>query len=255
MRAVDYAMREAWDYAHPLKESDVPKYIAKMIEREVSERHAWALAHRPVEVTIDLSRLHKIRNAAAEVREALLIDEERDEGIGANEAATDSTSSVESLSAEAMLDKSTAAADKADEPVCNDSPAADISQQPHLPETAQDIATCSTKAVSPLASAAATTPFGAVAKGLTPTVTGPASGNDTSRPLDANQTQYLTALLASDTAARAHALSAVSTSEDMMVDAINGALFDLLGDTAIEYGPDGPQIIEDYREDVEEILA
>ena len=47
----------------------------------------------------------------------------------------------------------------------------------------------------------------------------------------------------------------MSTSEDMMVDAINEALFDLLGDTAIEYGPDGPQIIEDYREDVEEILA
>lgn len=255
MRAVDYAMREAWDYAHPLKESDAPKYIAKMIEREVSERHAWALAHRPVEVTIDLSRLHKIRNAAAEVREALLIDEERDEGIGANETATDSMSPVESLPAEAMLDKSTAAADKADEPVCNDSPATDISQQPHLPETAQDIATCSTKAVSPLASAAATTPFGAVAKGLTPTVTGPASGNDTSRLLDANQIQYLTALLASDTAARTHVLSAVSTSEDIMVDTINEALFDLLGDTAIEYGPDGPQIIEDYREDVEEILA
>ena len=47
----------------------------------------------------------------------------------------------------------------------------------------------------------------------------------------------------------------MSTIEDMMVDTINEALFDLLGDTAIEYGPDGPQIIEDYREDVEEILA
>ena len=41
----------------------------------------------------------------------------------------------------------------------------------------------------------------------------------------------------------------------MMVDAINEALFDLLGDTAIEYGPDGPQIIAVYREDVVEILA
>ena len=189
------------------------------------------------------------------MREALLIDEERDEGIDANETATNSTSPVEPLPAEAMLDRSTAAADKAGEPVCSDSPAADISQQPHLPETAQDIAARSPKATPPLAGAAATTPFGAVAKGLTPTVTDSASGNDTSRPLDANQTQYLTALLASDTAARTHALSAVSTSEDMMVDAINEALFDLLGDTAIEYGPDGPQIIEDYRENVEEILA
>ena len=255
MRAVDCTMREAWDYAHPLKESDVPKYIAKMIEREVSERHAWALAHRPVEVNIDLSRLRQIRNAAAEVREALLIDEERDEGIDTNETATDSAPPVETLSVEVALGKSTAAADKTDEPVRNDSPAADISQQLHLPKTAQDIAVCSTKAASPLAGATAAIPFGVIAKSLTPTAHGPASGNDTLRPLDANQTQYLTALLASDAAARTQALSLVSASEDMMVDAINEALFDLLGDTAIEYGPDGPQIIEDYREDVEEILA
>ena len=255
MRAVDCTMREAWDYAHSLKESDVPKYIAKMIEREVSERHAWALAHRPVEVNIDLSRLRQIRNAAAEVREALLIDEERDEGIDTNETATDSAPPVETLPVEVALGKSTAAADKTDEPVRNDSPAADISQQLHLPKTAQDITVCSTKAASPLAGATAAIPFGVIAKSLTPTAHGPAPGNDTLRPLDANQTQYLAALLASDAAARTQALSLVSASEDLMVDAINEALFDLLGDTAIEYGPDGPQIIEDYREDVEEILA
>ena len=137
----------------------------------------------------------------------------------------------------------------------NDSPAADISQQLHLPKTAQNIAVCSAKAASPLAGATAATPFGVIAKSLTPTAHDPASGNDTLRPLDANQTQYLAALLASDATARTQALSLVSASEDMMVDAINEALFDLLGDTAIEYGPDGPQIIEDYREDVEEILA
>ena len=255
MRAVDCTMRETWDYAHSLKESDVPKYIAKMIEREVSERHAWALAHRPVEVNIDLSRLRQIRNAAAEVREALLIDEERDEGIDTNETATDSAPPVETLPVEVALGKSTAAADKTDEPVRNDSPAADISQQLHLPKTAQNIAVCSAKAASPLAGATAATPFGVIAKSLTPTAHDPASGNDTLRPLDANQTQYLAALLASDATARTQALSLVSASEDMMVDAINEALFDLLGDTAIEYGPDGPQIIEDYREDVEEILA
>ncbi|OXE37820.1 tellurite resistance TerB C-terminal domain-containing protein [Methylobacterium radiotolerans] len=36
---------------------------------------------------------------------------------------------------------------------------------------------------------------------------------------------------------------------------MNEALFDILGDTAIEFGADGPQIVEDYREDVEELLA
>ena len=222
MRAVDGAMREAWEYAHPLKESDVPKYIAKMIEREVAERHAWAQAHRPVEVNIDLSRLHHIRNAAAEVREALLIDEERDEGIGASDTA----------------------GNKADEPLDKDGPEASAPQQVGRPEAPQDIAACSQKAAAPGASIERAVPAAV-----------PASDNDASSPLDGNQTHYLKALLASDAAARTQALSAVSTSEDMMVDAINEALFDLLGDTAIEYGPDGPQIIEDYREDVEEILV
>ena len=40
----------------------------------------------------------------------------------------------------------------------------------------------------------------------------------------------------------------------MLVDAINEVLFDLVGDTLIEYGPDGPELIEDYREDVEGFL-
>lgn len=45
-----------------------------------------------------------------------------------------------------------------------------------------------------------------------------------------------------------------SVSEDLLVDAINEKLFDLLGDTALEYGEGGPQIIEDYREDIAEAL-
>ena len=40
----------------------------------------------------------------------------------------------------------------------------------------------------------------------------------------------------------------------MLVDAINEALFDLIGDTVIEYGPNGLELIEDYREDVEGFL-
>ena len=39
-------------------------------------------------------------------------------------------------------------------------------------------------------------------------------------------------------------------SEDMLVDGINEALFDLVGDTVIEFGAAGPHIIEDYKADV-----
>ncbi len=35
-----------------------------------------------------------------------------------------------------------------------------------------------------------------------------------------------------------------------MVDALNEKLYDELGDIAVEDGEDGPQVIEDYVEDV-----
>lgn len=69
--------------------------------------------------------------------------------------------------------------------------------------------------------------------------------------LPAAQVAYLQALIAQDTQARQTAANASGHSEDMLVDAINEACFDLIGDTVIEYGADGPELIEDYRDDVE----
>ena len=37
----------------------------------------------------------------------------------------------------------------------------------------------------------------------------------------------------------------------MLVDAINDAAFDLVGDTILEFAAGGVRLIEDYREDVE----
>lgn len=44
-------------------------------------------------------------------------------------------------------------------------------------------------------------------------------------------------------------------SEDMLVDAINEKLFDVVGDTVIEFGADGAQVIEDYEDEVREVLG
>ncbi len=41
---------------------------------------------------------------------------------------------------------------------------------------------------------------------------------------------------------------------DLLVDTINEKLFDLLGDSAIEFGDFGPQVIEDYREELEGVV-
>ena len=64
-------------------------------------------------------------------------------------------------------------------------------------------------------------------------------------PLSAEQSAYLVALL--DGGARIE----LSQSEDLVVDQINEALFGLVGDTVLEFGPQGVCIIEDYRPDLE----
>ena len=61
---------------------------------------------------------------------------------------------------------------------------------------------------------------------------------------------YLRALLEQNTAQAALAVERSGQSEDMLVDSINEALFDLVGDTVIEFSAAGPQIIEDYEADV-----
>ena len=61
---------------------------------------------------------------------------------------------------------------------------------------------------------------------------------------------YLRALLEQNAARAASAVAQSGKSEDMLVDSINEALFDLVGDTVIEFSAAGPQIIEDYEADV-----
>lgn len=190
LRAVDRVMRTTWSYPHPLKEEGTPKYVLKMIEKAAEERFAWAQAHKPVEVHIDLSSLRGIRDAAARSREALLTDEERED---------EATMGVEGATA----------TDSADE---LESKVAPVATPEPEPSRAAD------------------------------------------GPLSAPQLSYLQALLADDAATRAAALASASTSEDMMVDAVNEALFDAVGDTVIGYTANGPALIEDYREDVEGIL-
>ena len=61
---------------------------------------------------------------------------------------------------------------------------------------------------------------------------------------------YLRALLEQNAAQAASAVAQSGKSEDMLVDNINESLFDLVGDTVIEFGSAEPQIIEDYEADV-----
>ena len=209
MRACDQRLRLALDPAHPLKEEKVPKYLAKIIDDEIVAWLSWNATHQPVKIDIDLSQLGHIRSAAAQTREALLIDEERED---------DTTADVE----------------EADSGQPEAEPAAASTQQ-----TEADEPTIPTEQ------------FGVVAPLLAPMPT-PATPMPagTASALAHAAEDYLRALLEQNAAQAASAVERSGQSEDMLVDSINEALFDLVGDTVIEFGATGPQIIEDYEADV-----
>lgn len=217
MRACDQRLRLALDPAHPLKEEKVPKYLAKIIDDEIVARLSWDAAHQPVKIDIDLSQLGHIRNAAAQTREALLIDEEREDGASAEAEAADSGQPEAEPVTDATVEAVVAPIrqNEADEPTIS------------------------------------TEQFGVVAPLLAPTPAfAAAAPADATNELAPAADAYLRALLEHNAVQAESAVVQSEQSEDMLVDTINEALFDLVGDTVIEFSAAGPQIIEDYEADV-----
>lgn len=217
MRACDQRLRLALDPAHPLKEEKVPKYLAKIIDDEIVTWLSWDAAHQPVKIDIDLSQLGHIRNAAAQTREALLIDEEREDGTPAEAEATlieqPNTESAPGMTVEPG--EMTIRQDEPDEPTVSTEEFGVVA--PLLVSMGAPVTPAPTEAANKLAPAA-----------------------------DA----FLRALLEQNAAQATSAVAHSGQSEDMLVDTINEALFDLVGDTVIEFSAAGPQIIEDYEADV-----
>ena len=217
MRACDQRLRLALDPTHPLKEEKVPKYLAKIIDDEIVAWLSWDAAHQPVKIDIDLSQLGHIRSAAAQTREALLIDEEREEGAPVEAEATlidqPSTESAPGMTAEPG--EMTIQQDEPGEPTVSTEEFGVVA--PLLVSAPAPVTPAPTEAANKLAPAA-----------------------------DA----FLRALLEQNAAQATSAVERSGQSEDMLVDSINEVLFDLVGDTVIEFGTAGPQVIEDYEADV-----
>lgn len=200
VRAVDRQLRDALGFAHPLKEHAEPKYLVRLIDAEIADYLAWKQAHQARRVDIDLSKLAGIRSAAAVTREALLVDEEREDapalaGVG------DSSPSSNILAAE----------NEAAELRAEKDPAPAVTSLPQ-----------------------SKTAFESSADG--------GAFSEEERAL-------LVALLNGE--------KYVGTSNvDLLVDALNEKLFDLLEDTAVEFGADGaPELVEDYADEVREALG
>ena len=82
LHAVDQRLRTALGHPQPLQDRGDPKYLAQIIDRVVGDYLEWRREHAPRRIEIDLSKLAGIRSIAAVTRDALLVDEER-EDIGA----------------------------------------------------------------------------------------------------------------------------------------------------------------------------
>lgn len=238
MRAIDRALRRACDYPHPLKDEKIPRYLEQIVEREVAAWVAWSEAHAPRRIDIDLSKLSGIRAVAAETREALLIDEEREDApvdsadVFTPEPAPTEPAHVFRPEEDAVpgpADARPAPPASADRPAAGADPVAPAKTHATENPRADALPSASQLAAAPLAT-------------------------DATCPLTPPQAAYLAALCSGDAAAAARALNAANTTEDLLVDDINEALFDLIGDTAIEFGPTGPEPVEDYLPDLEELL-
>ena len=237
LEAVERTARDSWDAPQkdrsdapatgPEVRGAIPKYLMKIIQSEVDARGAWRAANKPVVFTIDPSMLAGIRRAAAQTREALLIEEERSDDAEGS----------------ALIERAARAYDEDGKVFEIPETAARASRAP-APQTAPSPQATPESAPSP-AQPPRTTPDSDAqpAPGLRAAPEGRADGG----PLDPAQLAYLAALL--DGGGPATAIS-----EDLLVDAVNEALFDLIGDTVIEFGADGARIIEDYRTDLEGIV-
>ena len=153
-----------------LKEREVPKSVRAIVAEEVGRCLDRRAAEEAARVRIDRSALVGIRAAHERTREALLVDEEREDAVAESAVV--------------------------------------------LP-------------VEPPASAASSAPAG----------------------LSAEDAAYLRALLGGVPA------EAPDGMPSLAADRINEALFDLVGDTVIEFEGDVPRIVEDYADDVREALS
>ena len=79
LKAIDREMRTVYDPKHPIKSDLDTKWILKIIQEEVQAFQREKTAAEAKKITIDRSRLAKIRRDAAVTQEKLIVDEEMEE--------------------------------------------------------------------------------------------------------------------------------------------------------------------------------
>lgn len=78
LKTIDSALRQEFDYPHPVKAKTETKWILRLIQEEVQSLSAEKKAAEERKITIDYAQLTKIRRDAAATREKLIVEEEMD---------------------------------------------------------------------------------------------------------------------------------------------------------------------------------
>ncbi len=259
LRVCDQRLREAIGYKHKLTEKDAPKYVDKFVSARIAERLAWEEERERRAIHVDLSQLAGIRAAASVTRESLLLDEEREEALvaGAGVAAGATVEPAAAAAGAGAAALESAANGAAAEPAAAVAPGM---AEPALFDLASE--TTPTAGESERGDATATGPLDADTPVATSAATPAASaqaaapGSSTS-PAPAAPFGLTSEELALLEVLLDHQPPQAGASLDMLVDSVNEKLFDLLGDTALEFDlmSGMPSIIEDYEQDVREAIA
>ena len=223
LHGIDCALRNAIDHPHPLKPQKLPAFAQKIIDEAVRDELNYQQELEARRVTIDYSKLDGIRAAAEQVQEALLVDEERMDSD--EETAGEVSRAGEGLSGEAAL--------LAEELPSKEHGSDEASREAPEMLSARDFNS----------------------------ETGAAEIHLEEERLEPQQTHGLTTTELAILSALLDGLpyqELVSASGQLLstsLDTMTEKLFDLVGDVVIEFDGDEPFIIEDYRDDVAEIIS
>lgn len=79
LKTVDCLMRQAYGFKSLLKQDTIPKYLSGIIGKEIDKYLAFKEKNAAPEITIDISKLQGIRQAANITRDKLIVEEEPEE--------------------------------------------------------------------------------------------------------------------------------------------------------------------------------
>ena len=215
LHETDRRLRLYLKIRHPLKERKEAAWAVPYIEAVIEADRKAKLEAARPKVSIDFSGLDKIRKDALETQGSLLTDEET---MGSPEAASKQTENS----------KHTGTPEYGGDAIPD---AASIPIPAAVPSTAS----------MPSAAAPSGSAFGA------------SGSSGVSVPLDDMQMQLLRMLLRGEPVLEL--IAAQHGMPSVIADAINEALFDYIGDTAVECDGETITLVEDYRDDIIEILG